>query len=205
MLRKLFFFLLIASVLFLSFLASPTALSAQTDQAHYTDHMPMPPFELYGGYSLVLRPYDHTNADPFTGAMNGWDASLRVPLPLVGNWLGVKGDVSGAYRNDSPVFDPHAYFFLAGPQVSLHMGKSTLFAHVMVGSAHLNQNVIPSLKSGSTFAMAAGGGLDLGISRRLVWRVAGDFYNTNFQSSDATVKGVINSNGRISTGPVLRF
>jgi len=118
--------------------------------------------------------------------MNGWDASLRVPLPVVGNWLGVKGDVSGAYRNDSPVFDPHVYFFLAGPQLSLHFGKSTLFAHGLVGSAHLNQNVIPSLKSGSTFAMAAGGGLDLGISRRLVWRLTGDFYNTNFQSSDET-------------------
>jgi hypothetical protein len=203
--RKLSFFLLIWAVLVFPIFASPGALAAQTDETHYTDHMPMPPYELYGGYSLVFRPYDHSNVNPVAGAMNGWDASLRVPLPLVGNWLGVKGDVSGDYRNDSPVFDPHAYFFLAGPQVSLHMGKSTLFAHVLVGSAHLNQNVIPSLKSGSTFAMAAGGGLDLGISRRLVWRVAGDFYNTNFQSSDATVQGVINSNGRISTGPVLRF
>jgi hypothetical protein len=200
MLRKLSFFFLIASVL-----AAPGALAAQTDQTHYTDHMPMPAWELYGGYSLVFRPYDHSNTNPVAGAMNGWDASLRVPLPVVGNWLGVKGDISGAYRNDSPVFDPHAYFFLAGPQLSLHFGKSTLFAHVLVGSAHLNQNVIPSLKSGSTFAMAAGGGLDLGISRRLVWRLTGDFYNTNFQSSDETVQGVINSNGRISTGPVLRF
>src|SRR5579863_5473997 len=99
MLRKLSFFLLISSVLFLSFLASPSALAAQTDEAHYTDHMPMPPWELYGGYSLVFRPYDHSSVYPVAGAMNGWDASLRVPLPLVGNWLGVKGDVSGSYRN----------------------------------------------------------------------------------------------------------
>jgi hypothetical protein len=74
-----------------------------------------------------------------------------------------------------------------------------------VGSAHLNQQVIPSLKSGSTFAMAAGGGFDFGITHNFGWRITGDFYNTNFQSSDVTVKGIVNSNGRISTGPVLRF
>ncbi len=194
-LKSLFLLLLVSA------LGAPGLLSGQIN----TDHMPVPNYELYGGYSLLFRPYDHTQANPFSGVMNGWDASLRVPLPIVGSWLGVKGDVSGSYRNDSPVFDPHAYFFLAGPQLSLHFGKSTLFAHVMVGSAHLNQQVIPSLKSGSTFAMASGGGLDLGLSRRLVWRITGDFYNTNFQSSDATVKGVVNSNGRVSTGPVLRF
>jgi hypothetical protein len=113
--------------------------------------------------------------------------------------------VSGNYRNDAPNFNPHSYFFLAGPQLSAHFRRSTLFVHGLVGSAHLNQEVIPSLKSGNTFAMAAGGGLDLGISRALAWRITGDFYNTNFQSSDVTVKGITNSNGRISTGLVLRF
>jgi len=26
--------------------------------------MPMPAWELYGGYSLVFRPYDHSNVNP---------------------------------------------------------------------------------------------------------------------------------------------
>ncbi|HEV2485465.1 MAG TPA: hypothetical protein VGT08_08030 [Terracidiphilus sp.] len=196
MLRKLFFTLLLVPAV-----AAPAGLSAQVGPNHWS----APNYELYGGYSYVFRAYDYTQTNPFSGGMNGWDASLRVPLPIFGSWLGIKGDVSGSYRNDSPVFNPHAYFFLAGPQVSLHLGRSTLFVHGLVGSAHLNQQVIPSLKSGSTFAMAAGGGLDVGVSRHLAWRFTGDFYNTNFQSSDVTVKGIVNSNGRVSTGPVLRF
>jgi hypothetical protein len=196
MIQKLLF-----SLLLISALAVPAGLGAQVR----TNNGPAPKYELYGGYSYVFRNYDHTQVNPFVGGMNGWDASLRVPLPIVGSWLGIKGDVSGVYRNDTPVFNPHTYFFLAGPQVSAHFGRSTLFVHAMVGSAHLNQQVIPSLKSGSTYAMAAGGGLDVGISRGLAWRITGDFYNTNFQASNATVQGVINSNGRIATGPVLRF
>jgi opacity protein-like surface antigen len=192
---------LLLSLLLIPALAAPAALDAQV----IINHGPPPNFELYGGYSIVFRPYDETQANPFSGRMNGWDASLRVPLPVFGRWLGIKGDVSGDYRNDGPNFNPHSYFFLAGPQLSLHLGRSTLFVHGLVGSAHLNQQVIPSLKSGSTFAMAAGGGLDLGITRALAWRVAGDFYNTNFQSSDATVHGIVNSNERLTTGLVLRF
>ena len=192
---------LLLSLLLTPVLAAPAGLDAQVR----ADRGPAPNFELCGGYSYVFRDYDHTQANPFVGGMSGWDGSLRVPLPVVGSWLGIKGDVSGIYRNDTPVFNPHTYFFLAGPQLSLHLGRSTLFAHVLAGSAHLNQQVIPSLKPGATFAMAAGGGLDIGVARALAWRITGDFYNTNFQSSQATVQGVVNSNGRISTGPVLRF
>ncbi len=189
------------SLLLILVLAAPAGLRAQVR----SEGGPVPNYELYGGYSYVFRDFDHTQANPFVGGMNGWDGSFRLPLPIVGSWLGVKGDVSGSYRNDGPNFNPHTYFFLAGPQVSVHFGRSTLFAHVMIGSAHLNQQVIPSIKPGAAFAMAAGGGLDLGVSRALAWRITGDFYNTNFNTSQATVQGVVNSNGRIATGPVLRF
>jgi len=196
MYQKVLFLLLLISAL-----ASPSFVCAQTIPDHYTP----PAFELYGGYSYVFRTYDHTQLNPFTGGMNGWDASLRVPVPIFGSWLGIKGDVSGTYRNDSPNFNPHAYFFLLGPQVSFHMGKSTLFVHGLVGSAHLNQEAIPSLKSDNTLAVAVGGGLDVGLTRHWAWRVTGDFYNTNYQSTDTNVKEIVNSNGRVSTGPVLRF
>ena len=176
---------LLFSLLLIPALAAPACLSAE----NRINEGPPPKFELYGGYSRLLLPYDHTQANPFKGGANGWDASLRIPLPVVGRWLGIKGDVSGDYRNDGPNFNPHSYFFLAGPQLSAHFGRSTLFVHGLVGSAHLNQQVIPSLKSGSTFAMAAGAGLDVGITRAFAWRITGDFYNTNFQSSDVTVKG----------------
>jgi hypothetical protein len=195
MFHKFLFLFLIASV------SVPVSLSAQAAPAHRS----APGFELYGGYSYLLRPYDRTQSNPVSGGMNGWDASLLVPLPVFGSWLGVKGDVSGSYRSDQFNFNPHSYFFLAGPQISLHLGRSTVFVHGMIGSSHLNDGVIPSLKSNSTFAVAAGGGLDIGLSRHLAWRLTGDFYNTNFQSNDIQIHQIVNSNGRVSTGPVLRF
>jgi hypothetical protein len=112
MLRKLFYTLLLIPAV-----AAPACLSAQIAPNRES----APNYELYGGYSYVFRDFDSTQTNPFVGGMNGWDASLRVPLPVVGSWLGIKGDVSGSYRNDTPVFNPHAYFFLAGPQVSLHL------------------------------------------------------------------------------------
>ncbi len=196
MLRTLFLALLLASAL-----AVPVSLLAQAAPTH----RPAANYELYGGYSYTFRPYDHTQDFPVSGGMNGWEASLRVPLPIFGSWLGIKGDVSGSYRYDTPYFNPHAYFFLLGPQVSAHLGRSTVYVHGLVGSSHLNDTAIPSLKSNSTFAAAVGGGFDYGLSRALAWRLQADYYNTNFQSTSNQIQQIVNSNGRVSTGLVLRF
>jgi|SRR5579859_3991080 len=164
-----------------------------------------PDFELYGGYSYVFRTYNPTSTTVATSGRNGWDASFKVPV--FGSFLGVKGDVSGSYLNNSndPNLNPKAYFFLLGPQVSVHLGRSTLFAHGMVGSAHVSQNAIPNLRSDNTLALAVGAGLDAGFSRWLAWRVTGDYYNTHYQATNQNIREILNSNGRISTGPVVRF
>lgn len=162
-----------------------------------------PNMELYGGYSYVFRTYNPSTFVASTSGMNGWDASFKVPV--MGTFLGVKGDVSGFYRNDQPNFNPKAYFFLLGPQASMHMGRSTVFVHGMVGSAHLTSDALPNLRSDNTFAVAVGGGLDAGISRNLAWRVTGDYYNTHYKATNQNFNEIINSNGRISTGPVIRF
>ncbi len=194
--RKLSFLLLLVSLLVL-----PVSLFAQVAP----DDSAVPPVELFGGFAHFFHPYDHTQVNPFTGGMNGWDASLRLPVPLFGSWLGIKGDVSGSYRNDSPNFNPHAYFFLLGPQVSLHLGLSTIFLHGLVGSSHLNQSALPNLKSNNTFAVAVGGGFDFGISHGLAWRIKADYFNTNYQSTNSNIHEIINSNPRVATGPVFRF
>ena len=115
--------------------------------------------------------------------------------------------MSGSYLNNSndPNLNPKAYFFLLGPQVSVHLGRSTVFAHGMVGSAHVSQNAIPNLRSDNTLAVAVGAGLDAGFSRWLAWRVTGDYYNTHYRATDQNIREILNSNGRISTGPVIRF
>jgi hypothetical protein len=181
----------------------PATLHSQSRQTAYGT----PAFELYGGYSYIFKPYDHTSQTPINGGMNGWDSSLRVPLPFMPQWLGVKGDVSGSYRSDNALdLNPHTYFFLLGPQITAHTGRSTLWVHALAGSAHLNNAALPSLTSNSTFALALGGGFDYAIARRqLAWRVSLDYYNTHFHSADSAVQQIANSNGRISTGPVFRF
>lgn len=180
--------------------AIPLGLTAQSS---WEAHSGTPNFELCGGYSYVFRTYSPTSTTFSTSGMTGWDASLKVPL--IGPFLGIKGDVSGFYRNDRPDFHPKAYFFLIGPQVGFHLGRSTLFAHGMVGSARLTNSALPNLKSDNTFAVAVGAGLDAGFSRWFAWRITGDYYNTYYKATSRNFTEIINSNGRISTGPVLRF
>jgi hypothetical protein len=163
----------------------------------------VPNVDLYAGYSYVFNTYNPTTTSYSVNGMNGWDASLK--FPILGSFLGIKGDVSGFYHNGNPQFSPRAYFFLLGPQVGFHIGKSTLFAHGMVGSSHLTNSALPNLKSDNSFAVAVGGGLDVGLARWLAWRVTGDFYNTHYQATNQNFNEITNSNGRISTGPVLRF
>ena len=184
-------------------LAAPAGVYAQARPDTRHGFGPTPNLELYGGYSYVFRTYNPTPFAASTSGMNGWDASFKVPV--FGTFLGVKGDVSGFYRNDGPNFDTHQMFFLLGPQVSMHLGRSTLFAHGMVGSAHLSSNPLPNLRSDNSFALAVGGGLDAGFSRWLAWRVTGDYYNTHYEATNHNISEIRNSNGRISTGPVIRF
>ena len=197
MLRKALFLLPMVAGL-----CAPAVAPAQVRQSGDT----VPPFELYGGYSYIFHPYDSTSQTPITGGMNGWDSSLRVPLPVMPSWLGLKGDVSRSYRTDDKLdLNPHSYFFLLGPQISAHIGQSTAWVHALAGSAHLNNAALPSLTSNSTFALALGGGVDFAVANRLALRVSLDYFNTHFHSSDSAVQQIANSNGRVTVGPVFRF
>src|ERR1017187_8754637 len=103
MFRKIYLLILLTSAL-----ALPASIKAQ-DTA--PNHMPTPNFDLYGGYSYVFSEYGTPPGSITTHGMNGWDASLKVPLFT--SCLGIKGDVSGFYNNDnSPNFNPKAYYFL---------------------------------------------------------------------------------------------
>jgi len=199
MYRKILYLTMFASVA-----AVPTALYAQS---HYDTRYGggTPNFELYGGYSYVFRTFNPTSNSVAFAGRNGWDASLKVPI--FGAGLCIKGDVSGSYLNDhlDPNLNVRAITFMLGPQVGVHLGRSTLFAHGMVGSAHLTDKPLPDLRSDTTFAVAVGAGLDLGISRNFAWRITGDYFNTHYHATDQNIREILNSNGRISTGPVLRF
>lgn len=193
----------ILGLIFAGVLAMPAGIYAQAHpESRYGG---TPNFELYGGYSFVFRTFNPTSNSTAVTGRNGWDASLKVPV--FGSFLGVKGDVSGSYLNDDldPNLKPKSLTFLVGPQVSVHLNRSTLFAHGMVGSAHLTEKPLPDLRSDTTFAVAVGAGLDVGLARNFAWRITGDYFNTHYQATDQNIREILNSNGRISTGPVIRF
>jgi opacity protein-like surface antigen len=182
-------------------LSTAVTLSAQTAPPSQE----APSWELYGGFSYVFHQYDPTFQHPVNGGMTGWDSSLKIPVPVFNNWLGVVGDVSGHYASDSFDFNPHQYFFLVGPQVQLHLSRSSIFLHGLVGSSHLASQALPNLDDDNTFAVAVGGGVDLGISHNFAWRFAGDWYNTHYRATNRNIDEIRNSNGRVATGPVFRF
>ena len=176
----------------------------------------VPTNELFAGYSYIPRSYDQTQANTISGGMNGGQASYKFRLLP---WVGLKFDAS-YYAVQHQSTHPQIYFFLAGPQVSQHFGRYNLFVHGLVGVAHLNgatpvNNFVPSsgnnagfpLNSNFSLAAAVGGGIDRAFNRFFAWRITGDFLHTNFSISSAEQNPaqLVSGDGRISTGPVLRF
>ena len=148
---------------FASVLAVPAGIYAQAYPDARHGFGGTPNFELYGGYSYVFKTYNPNSTSTAVTGRNGWDASLKVPI--FGSFLGIKGDVSGSYLNNylDPNLNPRSLTFLLGPQVGVHLGRSTLFAHGMVGSAHLSQKAIPNLRSDTDFCGGGGRGARCGL------------------------------------------
>jgi hypothetical protein len=122
-------------------------------------------------------------------------SSSRASIKL-NKWLGGVAEFGGTYGSGL-----HVYTYLFGPQVSVNYGRVSLFAHVLLGVAHINFS--GAGPSDNSFSMAVGAGLDARIVHGVYWRVfEGDyvptFYpNVSFSGSQ--------SNARISTGIVIKF
>ena len=139
----------------------------------------------------------------------GWEASGEVRLY---RWFGIVGDIDTHYGSQGfPIcqtFPTSGYVcstfsadiiernFLVGPSLSIRKGNFRPFLHVLAGGAHVNAGLFQGYDN--SFAAAAGGGIDIRLSRRISWRFQGDYLRTQFF-------GVRQDNGRFSTGPVFRF
>jgi hypothetical protein len=136
--------------------------------------------EAYGGFQ-------YTHLQPGYNSV-GWNASLTGNFK---HFLGVTGDFSGAYKSSG---DFHSYTF--GPVLTARLPVVQPFVHALFGGATLSSSGV----SDTGFAMLVGGGLDFGFRRGLGFRIfQADWLSTRFE-------GVTNnSNGRISTGIVLKF
>lgn len=171
-----------------------------------------PKAEVFGGYQYTHISYGIPSGDAdFLGinsseSYNGWNAALTV---WAKQWLGVTADFSGAYRSnafasDSGV-DIKQHTFMFGPTIASHSNERFVpFAHALFGGAHCSSNLSDECIGLDTnsFAMAFGGGLDVG-SKKIAFRVGQfDYIYTRFGHND----GLNHQNTfRYSAGIVFRF
>jgi hypothetical protein len=173
---------------------------------------------VFGGYSYLRNG---------SNGFNGWEGQGTFNF---NRYLGVTADVSGSILSPfsfstsgfSASTYQHVTNYLFGPTVTAGFGRSAVFAHALFGAAHSSLGVgvnIPiiggistGLTSANAFAMAFGGGIDIGMTRHFAIRaVQVDYIRTQFNSIDALTSGLSSSLGnrqnsfRYSSGIVFRF
>lgn len=156
-----------------------------------------PQVELYGGYSYVHFSV-HAGEPPFSATFNANGGSGQLEYN-VNRWLGVVGDLGGYYVSTPPTAGVFSYMF--GPRVNLRGSTVTTFAHVLLGGTTATGG-INQVGAQNAFAMAAGGGVEINVTRSLAIRpVQTEYYMTRFSD------GLNNrqNNFRFGAGIVLRL
>jgi hypothetical protein len=190
----------------------PLLLAAQSAQPEYSK------VEAFAGYSYLRNSGSN---------FNGWEGQLTYNLT---RHFGATADFSGHYRNTS-AFSPLAgfsisanqrlYTYLFGPTATVRFGKNSVFGHALFGAAHstvgagFTAPIIGSFNTGvnsaNAFAMALGGGFNIGLNRFFVRPAQVDYLYTHFGTFDALTTGFSNNTSnhqnsfRYSAGIVLRF
>ena len=196
----------------------PTMLAAQIGGARPAGSELETRATIFGGYSYLRN------------ASNGFGGWERQGTFNFTRNLGVTADVSGASLTPfslsvlgvSAGVSQRLTNYLFGPTVTASLGRSSVFAHALFGEAHSSLGagvslpivggISTGLTSANAFAMAFGGGVDIGLTRHLAIRaVQVDYLRTQFNAIDALTTGLSSSLGnrqnsfRYSTGIVFRF
>jgi len=173
---------------------------------------------IFGGYS-----YLRNNSNGF----RGWEGQGTFNF---NRYLGITADVSGTsvtpFGFSALGFSAGTYQrlnnYLFGPTITANLGRSVVFGHALFGEAHssfgagvgipLIGGISTGITSANAFAMAFGGGIDIGLTRHLAIRaVQVDYLRTQFNATDALSNGLSSSLGnrqnsfRYSSGIVFRF
>lgn len=191
---------------------------------------------VFGGYSLLhnnnslgggLGNFGSFGSGLGSTNFNGWDA--QGTFNFVPHF-GVTADFSGnsrmlngvSFLGFSAGTQQHLYNFLFGPTATAYFGKTSVFGHALFGEQHASLSagvsvpilggISAPLDSSNAFAMAFGGGVDIGLSKHFAIRAAQlDYVRTNFNSTDALASGLSTSlndhqnSFRYSGGVVWRF
>jgi hypothetical protein len=163
----------------------------------------VPKFELAAMFSYI----DFHPGDPFDSWNNfGGTGSITYNAS---RWLGLTGEFGnyGFSRSVPPNLTPEGGFqtYLFGPRLNYrHFDYFVPFAEFLVGGMHADGNVTGSGTQDS-FAMAAGGGVDVVLHKNFAWRfVQIDYLMTN-ASGPFLGANARQNNLRLGTGLVLRW
>jgi hypothetical protein len=154
--------------------------------------------QIFGGYQYTRLGSDVTGGLTAVNA-NGFNGAASINL---NRWFGAVADFSGAYASPSGV-STKLYTYTFGPQISMHSGALTPFAHFLIGGMHASASTssggVTTSASSSGMAMMFGGGVDVG-KHNLALRLA-QFDWLSLHNSGTSY----NNNMRLSTGLVMRF
>jgi outer membrane protein OmpA-like peptidoglycan-associated protein len=123
-------------------------------------------------------------------------------------WIGLTEELGGlSYNRNVNGTSVHGGIttFLAGPRLNLRKFDYFVpFAEFLLGGAHAGPPMTGT-SAQSAFALAAGGGVDVVLTKNIVWRFAEiDYLMTNFTGSSVGGTGR-QDNLRLASGIVLRF
>jgi len=181
-----------------------------------------PRVELFLGYSY-LRAIPELASGNRLVYLNGGSTSVAFNF---NRYLGMVGDfggfndtrllLTGAGQNPSvnaQVVGGSAFSYLAGPRLSFRdHGRLTPFAQVLFGGIHASDITLSGctgnctlLPVENTFAMTAGGGLDLQVRPHLAIRIIqAEYLMTSFENRNSGSSATQNDM-RLSSGIVIRF
>jgi outer membrane protein OmpA-like peptidoglycan-associated protein len=180
-----------------------------------------PRFELFLGYSYLRAVPTMADGNRLVW-MHGGSASIAFN---VNRYLGLVADVgdytssqvrfTGAYTSTIDVDNANqaALTYLFGPRLSFRQhSRITPFVQALFGGMHANEVTLSGctancmlLPNESTFAMTAGGGLDLRVRRHFAIRpIQAEYLMTRFKNYSTGTTATQNDM-RLSSGIVFRF
>jgi hypothetical protein len=183
-------------------------------------HYGPPKVELFLGYSY-LRAMPSISADNRLAWLNGGSASIAFNF---NRYLGIVGDFGGFNDTEIRLFGTNpstvpkssgtVYTYLFGPRLSFRShARITPFVQALFGGVHASEVTLSDcmgasctlLPSEDTFAMTAGGGLDVRVHRHFAIRILqAEYLMTRFENRNTGANGTQNDI-RLSSGIVFRF
>jgi hypothetical protein len=165
------------------FLVLPGIAQAQWEQKK-------PRFEAYAEASTIGGDFTGSHG-PASGVRAGGTYNQKF-------WLGWVAD-AGHYEFSDGAFQSKVTTLMAGPRFSDHDGRANFFVQSLFGGANVRIRSPAGYVPTTQFASAFGAGMDVSISRRVVFRLV----EAEFLFTDAGNSSMNSS--RISSGIVFRF